>query len=67
MVDNLLGGGGLRYNGKVIDLGAQTKRLGDAGPVKALLARRTSPANSFCDSRLRAKSSPVAAGVNGHQ
>jgi len=34
----------LQYNEKAIGPGAQTERPGGAGPVRALLGRRTSPA-----------------------
>jgi hypothetical protein len=43
MVD-LLAGGGLRYNENTIAPGAQTERLGDAGPVRTLRGSLTSPA-----------------------
>jgi hypothetical protein len=44
MVRNLPIGGGLRYNEKDIDPGAQTERRGDTRPVRALLGGGTSPA-----------------------
>jgi len=37
-------GGGVRYNEKANDPGAQTERRGEAGPVSALLGRENSPA-----------------------
>jgi hypothetical protein len=47
-------GGGLRYNEKVIDPGAQTERRGDAGPVSNLLVGGGSPAAFllFCSVRV---------------
>src|SRR4029079_14049544 len=47
---------GLRYNKKVIALGAQTERRGDAGPVSVLLRGWDSPAAFFCRSPLRPNS-----------
>jgi hypothetical protein len=50
MVNDLLRGGGLRYNVRVISPGAQTERRGDAGPVSAWLGGEGSPAVSLCSS-----------------